>query len=130
MIGDTGLLSNRLHAASKITVKIIDKLINRLGFFNILEEFQFALQVELEHGTVNGANVTNNHPLFTGVIVLSHLTEDPLYYTRLWPMEVTGEIFTATLHGDTALINGLNDELTKAKHYLQNREKAATPWRI
>ena len=46
-----------------------------------LEDFRDGLQVELEHGTrFPDANVTNNHPVLTGKIVLAHLKESLLYY--------------------------------------------------
>ena len=40
------------------------------------EEFRKGLEVELEHGvTFTDANVTNNHPLLTGLIVMAHFKE-------------------------------------------------------
>ena len=62
-----------------------------------LWEWQYALAVELEHGRYRGTNVTNNHPLLTALVVLAHLSEDALYYARLWVMETEGELFTAQL---------------------------------
>jgi hypothetical protein len=48
------------------------------------EQFRQGLEVELEHGvTFPDANVTNNHPLLTGKIVLAHLKEMLDYYDRL-----------------------------------------------
>ena len=41
-----------------------------------LGDFVTGLEVELEHGTrFKDANVTNNHPILTGNIVLAHLKE-------------------------------------------------------
>lgn len=60
--------------------------------FGHIWEFQYALAVELEHGRTQGTNVTNNHPLLTGLIVMAHLTEDKLYYARLMCMELEGEL--------------------------------------
>ncbi len=62
-----------------------------------LWEFQYALAVELEHGKTRGSNVTNNHPLMTALVVVAHLTEDKLYYARLWEMETSAELFNAQL---------------------------------
>lgn len=62
-----------------------------------LWEFAYALAVELEHGRERGQNVTMNHPLLTGMVVLAHLAEDTLYYARLLVMEVEGELFNAQL---------------------------------
>ena len=60
-------------------------------------EWSYALAVELEHGRDRGMNVTMNHPLLTGLVVLAHLAEDRLYYARLMVMESEGELFNAQL---------------------------------
>lgn len=62
-----------------------------------LDEFAYALAVELEHGRDRGQNVTMNHPLLTGMVALAHLTEDTLYYARLRVMEAEGELFNQQL---------------------------------
>ncbi|CAK8712305.1 hypothetical protein GCAAIG_01615 [Candidatus Electronema halotolerans] len=96
------------------------------GGLGYIWEYQFGLKVELEHGRTLGANVTNNHPLLTGIIVMAHLVETTLYYARLWVMEVEGEIFNGKLKGDDT--TDLEAELAKAKEYLAAREaeKVAT----
>ena len=49
-----------------------------------LEEFRMGLDGELEHGTMfRDANVTNNHPLITGKIVLAHMKDSLDYYKLL-----------------------------------------------
>lgn len=49
-----------------------------------VEDFKQGLEVELEHGIrYDDANVTNNHPILTGKIVLAHLKETVDYYRRL-----------------------------------------------
>ncbi len=58
-----------------------------------MEEFAFALKVELEHGKLKEVNVTNNHPFLTAMIALAHMTETLSYYKRLQVMEAEGEIF-------------------------------------
>ncbi len=41
-----------------------------------VENFRVGLEVELEHGILfEEANVTNNHPILTGKIVLAHFKE-------------------------------------------------------
>src|SRR5574340_771057 len=66
-----------------------------------LEEFHRGLEVELEHGTrFSDANVTNNHPLLTGKIVLAHLKEMMDYYTRLEVAELEGDLLKAFKRGD------------------------------
>lgn len=60
------------------------------------EEFQLGLEVELEHGIqFPDANVTNNHPILTGKIVLAHLKEMLDYYLRLEVAEIEGDLFKA-----------------------------------
>ena len=49
-----------------------------------IDEFRRGLEVELEHGLrFKDANVTNNHPILTGKIVLAHLKESSYYYKLL-----------------------------------------------
>lgn len=58
-----------------------------------MEEFAFALKVELEHGKIKDVNVTNNHPFLTAMIALAHMTESLTYYKRLKVMEAEVEIY-------------------------------------
>lgn len=45
------------------------------------EEFLDALNIELEHGTINDStNVTSDNLLLTAKIALAHLNEYPNYY--------------------------------------------------
>ena len=92
-------------------------------------EFQYALAVELEHGKTRGTNVTNNHPVLTGMGAMAHLTEDTLYYARLWVMEGEGECFNALREGKSsdAKLAELLRGLDRAKAYLAKRmvEKAS-----
>ena len=84
-----------------------------------LWEFQYALAVELEHGKTRGSNVTNNHPLLTALVVVAHLTEDKLYYARLWEMETSAGLFNA--HLEKAPTRPIMKENMHAKTYLQQR---------
>jgi hypothetical protein len=87
-----------------------------------LWEFRYALAVELEHGVTRGTNVTNNHPLLTGLVVMAHLAEDTLYYARLWVMETEGELFNAELDRKPfAQIHDHLATLTLARKHLQAR---------
>ena len=57
-----------------------------------LESFRQGLEVELEHGIrFPEANVTNNHPILTGQIVLAHFKESLDYYQRLELAEIKGD---------------------------------------
>jgi DNA-binding MurR/RpiR family transcriptional regulator len=63
-----------------------------------VEEFRQGLDVELEHGTrYVDANVTNNHPILTGKIVLAHLKEAMDYYERLEVAEIEGDLLKAVI---------------------------------
>ena len=64
--------------------RIILSEINAEGMKIDLGDFCAGLEVELEHGVrFKEANVTNNHPILTGKIVLAHFKESLDYYQRL-----------------------------------------------
>lgn len=88
-----------------------------------LEEFRRGLEVELEHGTrFRDANVTNNHPILTGKIVLAHLKEMMDYYERLEVAELEGDLLKATLAKDPAKIKKYFKRLAGAKLDLSKAE--------
>ena len=65
------------------------------------DAFKQGLEVELEHGLkFQDANVTNNHPILTGKIVLAHLKEMLDYYLRLEVAECEGDVLKALLAGN------------------------------
>lgn len=75
--------------------KIGEQLGIKWDKYNV-EQFRMGMDVELEHGTVDGnTNVTNDDPLTTGKIALAHLNEFPDYYTRLEKMEQEADIYWA-----------------------------------
>jgi hypothetical protein len=75
--------------------------VNVAGMEIPLEDFIMGLEVELEHGTrFKDANVTNNHPLLTGKIVLAHLKETMDYYQRLEVAELEGDLLHAMAAGN------------------------------
>ena len=80
----------------KVTAKeaaVILKVVNVKKMGIALEEFRVGLEVELEHGTMfDDANVTNNHPILTGMIVLAHMKETLDYYERLDVAEIEGDL--------------------------------------
>lgn len=89
-----------------------------------IEEFQAGLEVELEHGiTFPDANVTNNHPLLTGKIVLAHLKESLEYYARLEVTELEGDIFKALVAGNPQKMADKYHKLVEAKAALISMEK-------
>ena len=77
------------------TAKILS-IVNSKGMDIPLDDFQQGLEVELEHGTrYEDANVTNNHPILTGKIVLAHLKETMDYYKRIDVAEIEGDLLKA-----------------------------------
>jgi hypothetical protein len=78
--------------------------------------FQQGLEVELEHGMqFPDANVTNNHPILTGKIVLAHLKEMLDYYLRLEVAELEGDLFKASKKGDAEKLARIYKKLVAAK---------------
>jgi len=96
--------------------KIILSTVNTEKMPVPLEEFRRGLEVELEHGTrFKDANVTNNHPLLTGKIVLAHLKEMMDYYERLEVAELEGDLLKAVKAGNLEKVKKYYKKLSKAK---------------
>jgi hypothetical protein len=80
------------------------------------EQFRMGLEIELEHGLqFSDANVTNNHPLLTGKIVLAHLKEMLDYYLRLEVAELEGDLLKAIVVNDAGKIHRLYKKLAQAR---------------
>lgn len=89
-------------------------------------EFQKGLEIELEHGTqFPDANVTNNHPLLTGMIVLAHLKEILDYYQHLEVAELEGDIMKAFQSGNRDTLFNKYKLLIKARAKLFREETSA-----
>jgi hypothetical protein len=87
------------------------------------KEFQAGLEVELEHGMrFKDANVTNNHPLLTGLIVLAHLRESLDYYKLLEVAELEGDLVMAVARGRSRKIREYYGRLAKARIALRKAE--------
>jgi hypothetical protein len=84
-----------------------------------LEDFRMGLEVELEHGTrFKDANITNNHPILTGQIVLAHLKETLDYYKRIDVAEIEGDLLKAILSGNVEKITSKYKKLLEAQKAL------------
>ncbi|MDD3792548.1 MAG: hypothetical protein PHY74_05405 [Candidatus Bathyarchaeota archaeon] len=91
-----------------------------------VENFRVGLEVELEHGILfEEANVTNNHPILTGKIVLAHFKESLDYYQRLEVAELEGDLLKALVNKNATKVASLYERLLKAKHKLSQTETAA-----
>ena len=89
------------------------------------EDFRDGLEVELEHGLAfSDANVTNNHPILTGRIVLAHLKETLDYYIRLRVAEIEGDMLKAIVGKDPGKLMLKYQLWLAAKAELAARERA------
>lgn len=105
--------------------KIILTEVNKEKMKIDLEEFRKGLEVELEHGIrFKDANVTNNHPIITGMIVLAHLKESLDYYKLLDVAELEGDLLKAVAAGNLMKIRKEYKKLAEAKVALAKTEAA------
>jgi hypothetical protein len=88
-----------------------------------VENFRVGLEVELEHGIrFSEANITNNHPILTGKIVLAHFKESLDYYLRLDVAEIEGDLLKAVVSKNAPKVAALYEKLLKARHQLSQAE--------
>ena len=95
------------------------RIVNMKGMNIPIDDFKQGLEVELEHGIrYDDANVTNNHPILTGMIVLAHLKETMDYYKRLDVAEIEGDLLKAILSKDQKKIESKYRKLIEAQSLL------------
>ena len=103
--------------------KIILSEVNLINMDIDPAEFKDGLEVELERGIqFKDANVTNNHPVLTGKIVLAHLKESLDYYRLLEVAELEGDLLKAISKGQTKKIKGYYGRLAEARIALRKTE--------
>ena len=103
--------------------RVILQEVNTEGMPIPLVDFVMGLEVELEHGTrFQDANVTNNHPILTGKIVLAHLKETMDYYQRLDVAELEGDLLKAMAAGNFEKAARKYTALLKARQELAAAE--------
>jgi hypothetical protein len=108
--------------------RVILQEVNIEGMPIPLGDFVNGLEVELEHGTrFPDANVTNNHPILTGKIVLAHLKETLDYYQRLDVAELEGDLLKAMAGKDLDKAARKYRKLLKAKLALAEAEFRVCP---
>jgi len=105
--------------------KIIQAAVGSEATLILPDAFRQGLEVELEHGVqFPDANVTNNHPILTGKIVLAHLKEMLDYYLRLEVAELEGDLLKAFQAGDAKKLARKYSQLLAAQAELSVQEKA------
>jgi hypothetical protein len=103
--------------------KTILSEINLEGMNVDIDEFRRGLEVELEHGLrFKDANVTNNHPILTGKIVLAHLKESSYYYKLLEVAELKGDLMKAIMDDQCPELKSLYMRLANARMMLSQAE--------
>ena len=106
--------------------KIIQNEVGGEALLISADAFKQGLDVELEHGVqFPDANVTNNHPLLTGMIVLAHLKEMLDYYLRLEAAELEGDMLKAFRSGNAEKLASKYQLFIKAKAELSEHEEAS-----
>ena len=107
------------HVISDEEASTVLKLVNTTNMDISLDTFQQGLEVELEHGTIfEDANVTNNHPILTGKIVLAHLKETMDYYKRIEVAEIEGDLLEAIRSKNLERIESKYKKLIEAQDIL------------
>ena len=115
-----------LQSTTKVEeAEIISAIVGSEALQIPVEWFQQGLEVELEHGLqFPDANVTNNHPVLTGKIVLAHLKEMLDYYIRLNVAELEGDLLKASKKGDAEKLARIYKKLIMARAALSEWEKS------
>ena len=123
-LGDwTKLIEPRVSLAD---TRIIQEIIGGEAMLISADDFKQGLEIELEHGIqFPDANVTNNHPILTGMIVLAHLKEMLDYYPRLEVAELEGDILKAIKSGDANKVARKYKQLITAKAELSEWETSS-----
>jgi len=104
--------------------ELIAKIVGGEALQVSTENFRRGLEIELEHGLeFPDANVTNNHPILTGKIVLAHLKEMLDYYTRLEVAEIEGDMLKASRAGDEKKLAAKYKKLVAARAELAQAEQ-------
>ncbi|HNR12375.1 MAG TPA: hypothetical protein PLG17_06525 [Thermodesulfobacteriota bacterium] len=122
-LGISDWTKKKKAAVNTAEAKVLLAEVNKEKMAIDLEEFRKGLEVELEHGlTFADANVTNNHPVLTALIVLAHFKESLDYYRLLEVAEVEGDLVKALAAGEPARIRKYYQKLAKARIELNEAE--------
>ena len=122
-VGISDWTEKRESKVSLEEARLILDEVNTEGIDIDLKEFRRGLEVELEHGMeFENANVTNNHPILTGMIVLAHFKESLDYYRLLEVAELEGDLVKSLVRGDPTKIKTYYKRLAEARIFLSQAE--------
>jgi hypothetical protein len=114
---DWSLIADPVVSDEEAT-KVLE-MVNTTKMDIALDTFRQGLEVELEHGTIfKDANITNNHPVLTGKIVLAHLKETMDYYKRVEVAEIEGDLLAAVRSKNLEKIESKYKKLIEAQNIL------------
>lgn len=121
-IGLTDWSNRKDSRVEEREAEVIRRIIGDEALEIPLLEFKSGLEIELEHGTrFPAANVSGNHPIATGRIVLAHLKESLDYYLRLACMELEMELTSALADRDSERAIVKRRDLAAAREALEKR---------
>ena len=118
-IGLSDWTEKTVPTVSEQEASTILNIVNTQAMNIPVENFRKGLEVELEHGTrFTDANITNNHPILTGQIVIAHLKEMMDYYERIKVAEMEGDVLKAIKSRNIEKIESKYTELIEARNAL------------
>lgn len=119
---DLGITDWSKKKKASVTINEAKKVLSRIDTSGMKvdpENFRIGLEIELEHGTLFPQyNVTNNHPILTGKIVMAHFMEMLDYYQRLEVAELEGDMLKAVNKKNMAKVAKYYKRLARAKKEL------------
>jgi len=122
-LGLSDWTSKQIPEVSSDEARVLLDAVNVEGMPIDLDDFRDGLQVELEHGMqFPDANVTNNHPVLTGLIVLAHFKESLDYYKLLEVAELEGDLVKAMAAGNMEKARKYFKKLAAARIALNEAE--------
>ena len=128
MCAEIGIRDWTKLTEAKVEIKeaeVIRQLVGGETLAITTEDFRDGLEVELEHGLAfSDANVTNNHPILTGRIVLAHLKETLDYYVRLRVTEIEGDLLKACVSRNSEKLMSKYRLWLAARTELAERERS------
>ena len=90
----------------------------------VSRRIEIAVAVRLASQDLSDGQVTNNHPILTGRIVLAHLKETLDYYVRLRVAEIEGDLLKACVSRNSEKLMSKYRLWLAARTELAERERS------